>query len=272
MHSFREIVSSNPLPVKGLVITAVGILLLGWLLNAPAGLMGKADAVGYAVCHRIDLRSFHIGERPLPLCARCSGMYLGAVLGLCYQSIFSRRKAGTPPWRVMLVLGLFVAAFVIDGVNSFLSLIPFTAPLYPPQNWLRLATGTGLGIAMAAAIYPAFNQTLWRDWQNEAAIPGMKSLGLLLLFSIGLNLLVLSGSPPILYVSALISTAGVLIVLTLIYTMLVLILFKRENQYTGYNQLTLPLTAGFGLAIMQIIVLDLLRYSVTGTWEGFHFG
>jgi hypothetical protein len=172
----------------------------------------------------------------------------------------------------MLVLGLFVAAFVIDGVNSFLSLIPFTPSLYFPQNWLRLATGTGLGIAMAAAIYPAFNQTLWSDWQNEAAIPGMKSFGLLLLFSIGLNLLILSGSPPILYVSALISAAGVLIVLTLIYTMLVLILFKRENQYTIFNQLTLPLTAGFGFAILQIIVLDLLRYTVTGTWEGFHFG
>ena len=92
--------------IKGLVYGSVALLLLGWLLNTPAGLLGKADAIGYAVCHRIDVRSFHLGDRPLPLCARCSGMYLGAGLGLIYQSIFSRRHTGTPPLRVIVPLGL----------------------------------------------------------------------------------------------------------------------------------------------------------------------
>jgi len=55
------------LPKKGIVVLAVGLLLLGWLLNTPEGLLGKADAVGYAVCHRIEARSFHLGERPIPL-------------------------------------------------------------------------------------------------------------------------------------------------------------------------------------------------------------
>ena len=66
--------------LKAGLALAVGLVLLGWLLNTPPGLLGKADAIGYAVCHRIDLRSFHLGERALPLCARCSGMYLGAML------------------------------------------------------------------------------------------------------------------------------------------------------------------------------------------------
>ena len=77
------------------VLLAVGLLLVGWLFNTPGGLLGKADAVGYAVCHRIDLRSFYIGDRQLPLCARCTGMYLGAMLGLVYQVFFGRRRAGT---------------------------------------------------------------------------------------------------------------------------------------------------------------------------------
>jgi hypothetical protein len=55
-----------------LIVTAFGLVLLGWLINTPAGLLGKADAIGYAVCHRIDLRSFFIGERQFPLCMRCS--------------------------------------------------------------------------------------------------------------------------------------------------------------------------------------------------------
>lgn len=272
MQSVKEVVAANSIPLRWLVFLIVGLLVLGWLLNTPAGLLGKADAIGYAVCHRIDVRSFHIGHHPLPLCARCSGMYLGAVLGLCYQFFFSRRKAGTPPWRVMLVLGIFIIAFVVDGINSFLSLIPFAPTLYTPQNWLRLASGSGLGIVMAAAVFPAFNQTLWRDWNRGAAIPGIKSLGGLILLSIGMNLILLTGNPYILYPSALVSAAGVLIILTMIYTMLLLIMFKYENRYTSLNQSMLPLIGGFGLAILQIIILDVLRYSVTGTWAGFHFG
>ena len=82
---------------KGAVGAAVCVLFLAWLINTPVGLLGKADAVGYAVCHRIDARSFHLGERPLPLCARCSGMYLGAMLGLTYQVRTGWRKSGMPP-------------------------------------------------------------------------------------------------------------------------------------------------------------------------------
>jgi hypothetical protein len=60
---------------KLLLVAALAALLIAWLSLTPPGLLGKADAVGYAVCHRIELRSFHLDGRPLPLCARCSGMY-----------------------------------------------------------------------------------------------------------------------------------------------------------------------------------------------------
>src|SRR3990172_9985519 len=90
-----------------------GILLLLWLGLTPAGLLGKADATGYAVCHRIDLRSFHIGNRPLPLCARCSGMYLGAMLGLIFQVVRGRR-AGMPLKKILVVFGVMVVVFVVD--------------------------------------------------------------------------------------------------------------------------------------------------------------
>ena len=72
---------------KILVITAALLVFIGWFITTPPGLFGKVDAIGYAVCHRISERSFHIGSLQLPLCARCSGMYLGAVMGLVFQSI-----------------------------------------------------------------------------------------------------------------------------------------------------------------------------------------
>src|SRR3990172_2315903 len=108
-------------PWNRIVLLAVSLLLLGWLVNTPAGLLGKADAIGYAVCHRIDLRSFYLGDRQLPLCARCNGMYLGAMLGLAYQAALGSRRGGTPPKRVLAAAAALGLAFVVDGVNSFTS-------------------------------------------------------------------------------------------------------------------------------------------------------
>ena len=146
-----------------LVIVAFGLTMTAWLLNTPPGLLGKADAVGYAVCHRIDLRSFHLGDRQLPLCARCSGMYLGAMLGLIYQGLIGRRRTGIPNWKIILAISIFALAFIIDGLNSFLSFFPGAPGLYEPNNTIRLLTGTGVGLAIAIVLYPAFNSTVWRN-------------------------------------------------------------------------------------------------------------
>jgi uncharacterized membrane protein len=260
-------------PWKGAVILSVGILLLAWLLNTPAGLLGKADAVGYAVCHRIDLRSFHfLSGRTLPLCARCSGMYLGAMLGLAYLALLSRRQGGLPPRRIQIFLALFILAFVVDGINSFMSLIPGLPALYQPQNWLRLLTGTGMGLVIAAFLFPAFNQTMWRDWNPAPALGSFKMLtGLALLAGI-LDLVVLTDNPIALYPLALISAGGVLVILTMVYSMLWLMLLRQENRYESVVQLGIVLVGGFGTALLQIAALDFMRYWITGTWSGFHLG
>ena len=75
--------NSFPVPLKTdqtrkiLLIGVFLILLVLWLINTPPGLLGKSDAVGYAVCHRIPSHSFYFGDRPFSLCARCTGQYLG---------------------------------------------------------------------------------------------------------------------------------------------------------------------------------------------------
>jgi len=163
-----------------MVFSAAGLLLLGWLLNTPAGLLGKADAVGYAVCHRIDARSFHLGGRPIPLCARCTGMYLGAVLGLLYQFASGRKRSELPPLRVLAILGALAVAFFVDGLNSYLHFFPKVPTLYEPHNTLRLLTGTGMGLVIAAALFPAFNQTVWKDPSPQPALSSLRHLSGLL--------------------------------------------------------------------------------------------
>ena len=260
----------KPKPLAWLVYLAAAIVLFGWLWNTPEGLLGKADAVGYAVCHRIDVRSFHLGDRPISLCARCTGMYLGALLGLAFQGITTPRGGKFPPRRVIAALaGLFVI-FGVDGVNSFAHLIPGLPGIYEPNNTLRILTGTGFGIVMSAAVYPVFNQTMWTRWVERPALPGLRQLFVLLLLGLGVALLVMTENPLILYPLALLSSAGVLVILSMIYAMLWLIVLKAENRYTHAWQLLTPLVGGFAMGLLQIALLDLGRYLLTGTWEGFH--
>jgi uncharacterized membrane protein len=254
--------------LKVVLCVLASTLLVGWLSYTPPGLLGKADAVGYAVCHRIPARSFLLGDRPLPLCARCSGMYLGALVGLLYQASMGRR-GGMPSVKITLVLGVFLVAFGIDGVNSYLHFFPKLPSLYAPQNWLRLVTGTGLGLGMSSMLLPVFNQTIWKDFTGERLLSSWKQLGIALGMLSLVDLAILSGNPLLLYPLALLSAATVLGLLSMIYTMVWVMLAKRENTFSSYRGLWVALMGGFTTALAQIALMDFARFILTGTWNGF---
>jgi uncharacterized membrane protein len=245
------------------------ILLLGWIFSPP-GLLGKADAIGYAVCHRIDLRSFHLGERQLPLCARCTGTFLGAIAGAAMLLLTGRgRSAVWPPRRILVVLALTVVAWGLDGVNSYLTFFPRLPHVYPPQNWLRLTTGMFLGMAMSAVFLPAVNQSIWKEPSSAPAIGKMRELVLYFLPAPFLIGLVLWENPIILYPLAVLSTAGVLYLLTGVYAALLLIVFRREGRAGSWREAWPAVAGGFALALLQIYAMDAVRMHLTGTWGGF---
>ena len=256
---------------------AAGVVFFAFLMYAPEGLLGKADAIGYAVCHRIDVRSFHIGARALPLCARCTGMYLGALLGLVFLGLTGGRRAGLPDRKMMILLGAFVVAFAIDGSNSYLYLLkelgngPFSQVpnLYVPNNTLRLLTGTGMGLVIAAVLVPAINQSFWSDWKPSAIFSSWKHLLVLVGLAFLLDLIVLADIPSVLLVLALLSAATVVLLLTLVYSLVILMISRRENRFSSLARAWLPLTAGFTIAMAQILAIDILRFTLTNTWSGF---
>jgi uncharacterized membrane protein len=251
---------------------AAGVVLLAWLLASPAGLLGKADAIGYAVCHRIDLRSFHLGTRALPLCARCTGIYLGAVLALAGYRAAGRGRDGAFPGRA--VLGAFLVfggLFAVDGVNSYLTFFPGMPHLYEPSNVLRLATGLLAGVAVGTLVHAGFQQNVWKDWRAEPALRGLRELALLLAGAALIGALVLSDNPLVLYPLALISAVGVLLVLSSVYTVLVLIVRGSENRAVSWLDVARPGFLGLALAVAQIGALDFVRFALTGTWSGFTF-
>jgi uncharacterized membrane protein len=255
-----------------LVVVFLAVLLFG-LAASPSGLLGKADAIGYAVCHRIDVRSFHLGVRQLPLCARCTGTFLGVIVGAALLIIAGRgRSAVWPPRLVFAVLVLTAVPWGFDGVNSYASLFPQLPHLYTPQNWLRLTTGTLLGLAMSAIFLPAVNQSLWK---TASPLPVLRNFRELLLFFLAapvLIVLVLWENPIILYPLALLSTVGILFLLTGVYTAILLMIFRKENLAENFHDAWPILLAGLTIGLMQIIAIDAVRFYFTGTWGGFTIG
>ena len=249
--------------------------VIAWFIISPEGALGKLDAIGYAVCHRIDARSFHIDDRQLPLCARCTGEFYAAGLALLFQAIVSGRRSKLPSRGVMAVLFAFFVAFGVDGSNSYLYLLKQTSGgleqipnLYIPNHTLRLFTGSGMGIALAAMLYPVINQSLWRVQDDRPALE-WKQLGILVAGIIVINLLILTDSPFILYPIAYISALGTLSLLVIVFGLLWTIIMKQDNTFDHPRQLWLAFAAGLTLALLLVLSIDLVRLQFTGTWSGF---
>ncbi len=247
-----------------------GVLLGVWIAATPPGLLGKADAIGYAICHRIPERSLHVHDRPMPMCARCTGIYLGATAGLIVLARRGRLRAGRWP-RLRLIAALMGAGalYGIDGLNSYLTMFPGYTPLYTPHNTLRLLTGASFGLAMITLLLPGFNALAWRDPLPAAPIDDWRDLARLYVAAGAAAALVLTRQPAILIAAGLVTAAAVMGVFILLGSVAMLAITRRENQAQDWSDLVFPMLGGLAFALVILGGIDLVRYLLTGTWDGF---
>jgi uncharacterized membrane protein len=253
----------HPRLTVAVVVVAIAVIVLAIQLS-PVTLLGKAGMVGYAICHQIPERSFFIAGRQLPLCARCTGTFLGAVLGLGAMLLYGRRRAaGLPPAPVLGILVVFVAFWGFDGLNSYLTFFPGVPNLYEPQNWLRLSTGMLNGLALITFVFPIFNFSIWRQPTKERVFRNVWELLGLLPVAALLILLIQARVEILLYPLALLSTLGVVMMLTLLNAVMAALLMGRESYATNWRQALVPLTVGAALATLEMAVLILVRAYLT---------
>lgn len=251
---------------QGSVLLLLGLVVfLAWQ-EAPPGLLGKTDAIAYAVCHRLPSHSPFFGGVQFPLCFRCSGMYLGALATLLLLAWRAPRHSGFPQKWTAAFVGLAFAVFALDGLNAF-AFDTLGRALYPPHNTLRLFTGFGAGLAIGSVLYPIVQQTFWRDARPAPALT-LPRLAALLIILAALAGVMLWRPPALLYPLAVLSSGTVLLLLTLIYTAFVLGMLRRDGQAQRLGELTWPLLVGLLLALLQIVALDFVRFSLTHSWVG----
>jgi len=261
---------------KWVVPIAALIALAGWIYIAPPGLMGKLDAVGYAVCHRLDAHSLHIGDIQMPLCARCTGEFNAAFIALIFQGFLGRKRSKLPNRGILAMLVLFFLAFAIDGSNSYLALMKTNYAgafsnipnLYVTDNTARVFTGSGMGIAMASVLFPMYNQSVWRVPEEKPAL-GWRQFGILICIILLFDFGMLTQNAFILYPVAILSTLGVLLLLSMVFSIVWIMVMKQDNAFDHLRQLWLPAMAGLTLAFLLILSIDLFRLNLTHTWGGF---
>lgn len=263
-------------PWVALLVVLGSLLVLGFYSAtnperlAHDHLLGAVDYAGYAVCHRLTAHSFLFDGRQMPLCARCTGMYLGIILVAGVLLLSGRaRRSDFPSWRLSLLLAAFVGLMGIDGLNSLSHFFPNAPHLYTPQNWLRLTTGMGTGLAMGLFAVPALAQTLWREPEYHPVLASWRELGGLVLVAALIVLLVLSNQTPLLYVLAIVSATGVVAILTMLNGILLLVVTRREGRAESLRQALVPLSVALLLAVGQIAAISFVRYQLTGTMTGF---
>jgi len=222
------------------------------------------DLLGAGVCGQIPSHSFIIGGRQLPLCARCTGTYLGALLGfLGLAALRRRRVSGLPPNEVLASLAGFIVLWGVDGLNSFLNLFPSAPHLYQPHNLLRLITGTLQGLALSIIVYPVFSFLLWKETNTRRVLRNWRELGYLLIPAALLIWIVQTQASFLLYPVATLSILGVLAMLTLVNTMIVLIVTRRESKAESWRDAFSPLLLGLLATLLELSVLGLLRLALT---------
>lgn len=249
------------------MVVALAVFIIVFFIQLPPStLLGKADMVGYAICHRIPERSFFLDGRQLPLCARCTGTFLGAIVGLMAMLLLRRHRAcRLPPIPVLGMLVMFTALWAFDGLNSYLTFFPGAPHLYEPRNWLRLTTGMLNGLALITFVFPIFNFTLWRETTQQRVLKNVWEL-LALLPVVALLVLVIQAEIDILlYPLAILSSLGVVLMLTLINSLVAAVVLGREGYAQTWLQVLVPLTVGVALAILQMTAMVLLRAYLTTT-------
>jgi len=101
-------------------------------------------AIGSVICHQLPERSFSLWSRQMPVCARCTGIYVGAAVTVLFSPVARRLQPSvrrSPKGVALLALLPAVATLVYEWTTGV-----------APSNWIRAASGLCLGAAIAALI------------------------------------------------------------------------------------------------------------------------
>ena len=114
-------------------------------------------AVGSLICHQRPERSFFLDGQQLPVCARCTGIYVSAAVGFGGFAAFKLargwRRIAIDPWRAGRLI-------VLSAIPTALSLAGGTLGLWDGANMTRALIAVPLGATAGAIVAAALTKDL----------------------------------------------------------------------------------------------------------------
>ena len=247
--------------IVGLALVYV-VALAALALWPGATLLDRLRALDGGICAQIPSHTLVLGGQLLPLCSRNTGIYMGFISTFLFLLASGRLRAALLPGKwVALILGVAVLFMAEDGFNSlFLDLrLPH---LYQPHNLLRLFSGLGVGAAMAAFIVPVANTLIWRVEDERSSFGSLRAFAPLAPALLLVFLAVGSQAAILLYPIALLSTAGVIIALSLVNIVFALGMTSRAGRFETWGQFFPIYTLAVALAVLELMALFALKSSL----------
>jgi|GEM_PF-844494 len=112
--------------------------------------------LGSGICHQKVLFTFECNKVYMPVCSRCTGIYLGFLFSLVILLLIERRiKSEVPSTKVLVSIA---ATVLFIGLDIFLT----SYGIVEPNNFIRFITGFIVGWGFALIILPLSNSVMWQ--------------------------------------------------------------------------------------------------------------
>jgi hypothetical protein len=140
--------------------------------RGPAAVAAGVYLSGRLVCHQRPERSFHLLGAQLPVCGRCTGLYVAAAAGILLALAMRPREKNRPGPRSQPALGggtnegvevaqgarprvAWSTGLLAASVPSVLTLAFEWSGAWPVSNVIRAAAAAPLGLALGALLVEA---------------------------------------------------------------------------------------------------------------------
>jgi uncharacterized membrane protein len=239
-------------------------LLLGFLF-LPIPFLEKLRALSAGVCaQRIGHSLLYGGVQP-PLESRMIGIYGGFAVAVLALALAGRGRAnGMAPIWLLIVSLLGIAVMGFDGTNALLYDLRLPHA-YPPNNILRLITGTYCGLGVAILILPIFNFTVWKSTDTRPIVGSALGLLGLVAAEVAFIAIALTGFGFLLYPISILSVGGVVLLLFAVNLLVALGVLRREGQATSPLELIGPGSVALSLTTVELLVLAAMRFWAEAT-------